>query len=191
VRLAARPPRGLRLGAMSNAGFECVAIADHLGQFVRAGFGEATRGRIGETLVAARLGGVVQVRNPFDSTPTLGDQGFVAVARAILEEPGVDAAVIGCVPHTGSIVTLPAGPGHDEDLTRAGGIVPGLVELWRTTDKPWLAVVDAGDRYDPMAAALEAAGVPVFRGADRALRLFGRWCVARLTRTGGAAAPVA
>jgi hypothetical protein len=39
-------------------------------------------------------------------------------------------------------------------------------------------VVDAGDVYDPMAALLDSGGVPTFRTADRALRLFNLWAAA-------------
>jgi hypothetical protein len=44
--------------------------------------------------------------------------------------------------------------------------------------KPWVVVVDAGRLYDPLAHMLEDEGVPVFRTADRALRLFGLWAAA-------------
>jgi hypothetical protein len=43
-----------------------------------------------------------------------------------------------------------------------------------------VAVVDAGAIYDPMARALAAAGVPTFRSADRALRVFNLFCGERL-----------
>ncbi|MFI5370250.1 MAG: acetate--CoA ligase family protein [Candidatus Eisenbacteria bacterium] len=184
VRLAGREPRGFRLGAVSNAGFECVVIADHLGPFVTAEFDADTRRRLGVVLERARLDAVVGVRNPIDVTPTLGDAGFAEIAGAVLDDPGVDAAVVGCVPLTPALATLPGSEGAGEDLTREGGVVPRLVELWRRSRKPWVMVVDAGSRYDPMVAALESAGVPVFRGADRALRLFARWCVARAAAGG-------
>ena len=40
---------------------------------------------------------------------------------------------------------------------------------------PWVMVVDGGARYDPLVAALEEAGLAVFRSADRATRLLGRY----------------
>ena len=45
-----------------------------------------------------------------------------------------------------------------------------LVELWQRSTKPWVAVVDAGPRYDPLARHLAAAGIPTFRTADAAVR---------------------
>ena len=138
------------------------------------------RSRTATILERAWLAEIVAVRNPIDLTPILGDEAYEEVARAILEDPGVDAGVIGCVPLTPALNTLPAGDGHPDDLAREDGIVRRLIRLGRENEKPWVAVVDAGSAYDPMAQALEDGGVPVFRTADRALRLFGRWCEQRL-----------
>jgi len=41
-------------------------------------------------------------------------------------------------------------------------------------------VVDSGPLYDPLAAALSGVGIPVFRSADRALRLLATWIEWRL-----------
>jgi len=64
--------------------------------------------------------------------------------------------------------------------------VARLAALTRDGGKPWVVVVDAGALYDPMAQALSAAGIPVFRTADRALRLLNVYCAERRR---GAAAP--
>jgi len=111
----------------------------------------------------------------------------------VLRDPAVAVAIVGCVPLTGALNTLPAGAGHREDLSRETGIVTRLVRLAREGGKAWVAVVDSGSLYDPMAQALEEGGVPTFRAADRALRLFGRYCEARLRRGRGpgASAPPA
>ena len=57
--------------------------------------------------------------------------------------------------------------------------MPGLIRLHASHTKPWIAVVDAGPLYDPMVRALLAAGIPTFRAADRALRLFNLYCESR------------
>jgi acyl-CoA synthetase (NDP forming) len=182
ARLRGRAPGGLRLGALTNAGFEAVAIGDRLGPFTLAALTPATTGRIDAAIAGATLQGIVTARNPMDVTPLLGDAGYEAVARALLDDPGVDAAVIGCVPLTQALRTLDRGPGHDEDLESPDGLVPRLAALWRRHCKPWVAVVDAGPLYDAMARALEASGIPVFRAGDRAVRLFGSWCEATRPR---------
>jgi len=179
VDSGARDAAGPALGAISNAGFECVAMADNLGPFRLATFGDATVARLGEILARARLGEIVGIHNPIDLTPMLGDADFEAVTRAILEDPGVDAAVVGVVPMTGALNTLAAGAGHNEDVRREDSVVARLLRLREEIAKPWVAVVDAGRIYDPMAQALEDGGVAAFRTADRALRLLGLWHRAR------------
>ena len=175
--LAGRTIAGRRLGAMSNAGFECVAIGDTLGSLRLATFEQPTAARLGELLAAAGAGGVVDVHNPLDATPMAGDASFAALAEAILASSEVDVGVVGVVPLTAALRTLPRTsaldsrpPAHDEDLGAPDAVAALLVDLWRRTTKAWVAVVDAGPLYDPFAAALEAGGIPVFRTADRALR---------------------
>jgi acyl-CoA synthetase (NDP forming) len=173
VRLDGRAVRGRRLAAISNAGFECVAIADNLGRLQPARFGTATGRRLAAILGEAGLEDVVDVHNPFDLTPMGDDATFAAIAEAILADEGVDVGLIGDVPFTAALQTLPAGASGDEDLAAADAIAQRLVDLWRRTDKAWVTVVDAGPRYDPLARALETGGIPVFRTADAALRTLG------------------
>jgi acyl-CoA synthetase (NDP forming) len=178
--LRGRSVAGLALGAVSNAGYETVAIADNLGPFSLARYSEGTSNTLRDVIEEAGLGAIVTVRNPLDLTPILDDAKYEAVVRAVLEDPGVSAAVVGCVPMTGALQTLAAGQGHAEDLTRPNGIVARLTRVAHECGKAWIAVVDAGPLYDPMAHALEAEGIPTFRTADRAIRLFGRYCEARV-----------
>jgi acyl-CoA synthetase (NDP forming) len=168
--LRGRRARGTRLVAMSNAGFESVAYADNLGPFTLATLGEETREKIGSVLRASRLDRIVTVGNPLDVNPMLDDAAFAEVAAALLNDPAADAAIIGVVPLTGALLTLPAEIGAPES------IVNRLTELWRTTTKPWACVVEAGPLYDAMRTALAAAGIPTFQTADRAIRALGRWC---------------
>lgn len=175
-----RRPAGLRLGAMSNAGFEAVAIADALGPFRLAEWGERTARDVVAALERSRLAEIVAPRNPMDVTPILGDEGNAAVFTAILNDPAVDAGVFGCVPLTQALQTLAPAEGHGEDVEREGGIASRLGALRETSPKPFVAVVDGGPLYDAFAAALERRRIPTFRTADRALRAFARWCEARL-----------
>ena len=178
--LAEKRVTGMRLGAMSNAGFECVAMADHAGAFTLPEFSEPTRERVNDVLETARLRAIVGVRNPLDVTPILDDGGFDECARAVLDDMGVDVGLVGCVPLSGAITTLPSSDTHSEDLAAETSIVRRLSALHRSSRKAWVAVVDAGREYDPMAEAMRDEGVPTFRNADRALRLFERVCTWRL-----------
>ena len=55
-----------------------------------------------------------------------------------------------------------------------------LARVNEDTAKPWVAVIDAGPLYDPLAGHLAAAGIPTFRSADRAMRLLGIFVERRL-----------
>lgn len=186
--LRGRTVDGLTLGALTNAGYESVAMADNLGPFRLPPFTECTAAALHGVLERAGLEGIATVRNPLDVTPILNDAGMEAAARAILEDPAVAVGIIGCVPLTGALQTLPRGEGHGEDLNDPDAFAPRLIRLAATCPKAWVAVVDAGPRYDPLVQTLEAGGVPVFRSSDRALRIFGSYCAARLRGTPGVVA---
>jgi acyl-CoA synthetase (NDP forming) len=174
---------GRRIGVVSNAGYECVAVADNLGDLELASLRGETVARLQATLDHARLGAVVDVHNPFDVTPMLGDEGFEAAVRAMLDDPGVDLGVVGCVPATPALETLPASDAHGEDLASPGSIGSRLRQLQAGSTKPWIAVVDAGSIYDPLAEHLRSGGIPTFRAADRALRLLGVFAGDRFAHT--------
>ena len=114
----------------------------------------------------------------------MSDEAYAQVVEALIDDETLDAVCVGCVPLTAALNTLAPGAGHGEDFERAGSLSRRLAALRRKSSKPWVAIVDAGALYDPMARALSASGVPTFRSADRALRLFNIVCAHRL-RTGG------
>ncbi|NJD27883.1 MAG: hypothetical protein FIA92_06255 [Chloroflexi bacterium] len=178
TKLEGRTIDGRRLAAMSNSGFECVAIADNLGGLQLASFDATTTDRLGRALQAAHAGDVVDVHNPVDVTPMADDDAFAATAAAILESDAVDVAVIGNVPFTPTLQTVPGA--DDATVVAPGTVGAALIDLWQTTTKAWVTVVDAGPRYDPLASALNAAGIPTFRTADRAVRALGRVVETRL-----------
>ena len=180
VLLRGKQVAGLRLGAVSNAGFECVAFADNAGSFTLAEFGARTTTRLRSVFDRCRIGRIVDAHNPLDLTPMADDAAYEDAVRAVLDDEGVDVCVVGCVPPTPALNTLARDAGPSEDIGREDSVVERLLRLSRGGAKPFVAVVDAGALYDPAAARLERGGVPVFRTADRALRLFEVFCRARL-----------
>ncbi|MCM2323666.1 MAG: acetate--CoA ligase family protein [Oligoflexia bacterium] len=176
-----KPVRGLRLGALSNAGFECVAIADNLDGLKLVSLSERTEARVAELFARARVGQIVDVHNPLDLTPMCADADYEEISRVLLQADEIDVGLIACVPLSAALQTLAASPEgtHREDARGTEAVAARLVRLAREVTKPWVAVVDAGSLYDSMAAVLEEGGVPVFREADRALRLFKVFCDAR------------
>jgi acyl-CoA synthetase (NDP forming) len=161
-----------RLGVLSNAGFECVAAADAAARFELAALSAPTRQGLDELFRDLRLDAVVGTRNPLDVTPIADDAAFARAAELVLTDPEVEVGVIGCVPLTGALATLPE-PGGG--LAGAGSVASRLGRLWAETDKAWVGVVDAGPLYDPFARRLEALGIPTLRSVDRALRLLDRY----------------
>ena len=182
--LGRRTVSGWRLAAVSNAGFECVAVADSLGRFTLPPFGADTARTLEAIFVRSRIDKVVDVHNPIDLTPMTGDEAYADTVQALLDDDQYDAAVVGIVPLTAALNTLAPGAGHREDVWRPGGIVARLAAMKRHAAKPWVVVVDAGAIYDPMVRALEAAGIPTFRTADRALRLLNIYCAERQRSAG-------
>jgi acyl-CoA synthetase (NDP forming) len=183
ARLEDKQVAGLRLGALSNAGFECVAIADHLGDFQLPPFTDETTARLREAFARCRIAGMVDAHNPLDLTPMADDATYEAAARAVISDANVDVCVVGCVPLTAALNTLAPGPSHNEDMCGDDAIATRLARLKDETAKAWIVVVDSGALYDAMADRLEARGVPVFRTADRALRLFNIFCRERRRQT--------
>ncbi len=174
--LHGREVSGKRLGAVSNAGFECVAFADNVGSFELPGFGDRTVARLGEILKNARIDSIVDTHNPLDLTPMANDAAYEDVIATLFGDDNLDVFIIGCVPLTPALNTLSAGPHHNEDFSREASLARRLIRLKETTRKAFVTVVDAGTQYDPLAQLIEENGIPVFRTADRAMRLFDLYC---------------
>ena len=173
VCLDGRPVAGDRVGMISNAGFECVIMADSLRDGYRlrpADFSDATRERILAALRPLGIDRLQDVHNPLDVTPVADDAAFIGCARAVLEDENVDAAVVSPVPMTPAMQTLPPSLAYKENMLAPGGFTPRMTELFRAVNKPVVVNIDAGELYTPLAESLEEAGLPVFRRSDEALR---------------------
>jgi acyl-CoA synthetase (NDP forming) len=177
-----RPVRGWGLGAVSNAGFECVAIADSLGRFELADLTPGTREGLVRLLRSSRLDRVVDVNNPLDVTPIMGDEPFASATRLVLEDEGVDVAVVGCVPLTGALATIESTDGQSPNIRHPDSVVQRIVRLGVEQAKPFVVVVDGGPLYDAMAHDLRDRGIVTFGTVDRALRILEIFCSARLVR---------
>ena len=103
--LLGKRSQGRRLGAVSNAGFECVAIADNLGALELASFSPDTGRKLEAVFAKAKVSEIVDVHNPIDLTPSSPDFGYDESFRAVLEDPGVDCGIVGIVPLTPAMNT--------------------------------------------------------------------------------------
>ncbi len=188
--LDGRPAAGRRLGAVTNAGSECVTISDHLGSLELADLSPATRRRLEAIVGPTGIEEVVDVHHPIDLTPIGNGPIYEAVAGTLLDAAEVDIALVGIVPVTDTLETLAGGPGtagngSDEDPDATDAVAPRLVRLFGRTRKPWVAVVDAGSLYDPFVRVLEDGGIPTFSTADAALRALAAFCDVTIRRSAG------
>ncbi len=184
VHLRGRVPRGRRLAAISNAGYESVGMADSLtGRAFKlrlAGFsGEGSRA-LAETLSRHRLDHLVDVKNPLDLTPMASDQAYAQLVEIVLDDDQVDAAIVGIVPLTPSLQTLAPASTHDESIRHPESIANLLPQVAAGSTKPVVAVVDSGRLFDPLADRLREGGLAVFRSSDRAVRSLRTWMRVRL-----------
>jgi acyl-CoA synthetase (NDP forming) len=186
VRLKGKKAVGERVVALSNAGFEAVGMADSIRGEHRAlelvRFSDDAAADLQGILTEFRLDGLVDVKNPFDITPMANDEAYTRLVETILGDDAVDVAVVGIVPLTPALQTLAEGDGHRESVTAAESICQRLPDVAAASTKPVVVVVDSGELFDPMAEALEARGLPVFRAADRAMRVLRRWLDVKVRR---------
>lgn len=175
--LHTRVVRGTRLGAISNAGFETVGMADRIRgpkyEVQLPALSDSAREQIVAVMEKSRLTGLVNVRNPLDLTPMAGEAAYEGAARAMLDCEGIDAILVSAVPLT------PALTATVEELAGHESLAEVLARLGAYSDKPIAAVVDSGPVYQPFVRRLRESGIPVFRSADQAMRSLGRYLTHR------------
>lgn len=176
---------GFQLGGISGAGFEAVGIADSIAashaHLQMGALQESTLSRVQEVLREKKLDALVEVRNPIDINPGADDEAHLQVVQAFLDDPGIDAVVVGLDPTAPMVRALPSSqlrPGYDlQDPKSTAQLMPILVQ---SNHKPVVGIVDGGPLYDAMASRLMDQGVCVFRNCARGTRALARYITARL-----------
>lgn len=176
---------GNRLAAVSNAGFESVGIADNiLGEdysLRMSVFQEETVNSLEKVIGNAGLQSLVGVMNPMDITPMATEEVYTGIIYNLLDDDNTDVVIVAIVPLTPILHTLPEEDIGDDGLATNHDIVGKIAKLNKQTEKPLVMVVDSGPLYDHMANGLEEKGLPVFRSADQAVRVLGKYVQNRLT----------
>jgi acyl-CoA synthetase (NDP forming) len=175
---------GNRLAAVSNAGYEAVGMADSIqGEDYKSemiSLTAETKEKLTQILKEVRLEKLVNVKNPIDVTPMASEAIYEAVIRVFLEDIHIDAVMAGVTPFTPLIRGLTREADSEKFLTSEKSIVGRLSRLATQFDKPLIVAVDSGPRFDHLADAFQEAGLPVFRSADRAVRILGKYIQGRL-----------
>ncbi|RAU21029.1 acyl-CoA synthetase [Paramagnetospirillum kuznetsovii] len=176
---------GNRLGAISGAGFEAVAMADSIVTDTFAmEMGEltpATVAKVQEILMAKKLDSLVTVRNSIDINPGADDECHLQITEAFAQDPHIDAVVVGMDPTAPSVMALVDSklrPGWD--IANAKSSLHLMPPMVNRNDKPIIAIVDGGPLYDAMAAGLMDQGVCVFRNCVRGTKALTRYVEARM-----------
>jgi acyl-CoA synthetase (NDP forming) len=171
---------GKRIGAISNAGYEAVGMADTVRgaryQVEMPALSAGNRLRLQDALHRHRLDQLVDAKNPLDLTPMASDAAYEDAVRVFCNADEMDAVIVGCVPMTPNLLTTP------EELHRPGSLAERLPRLFAESNKPLIFVTDCAGPYDELARVVRSAGVPVFRSADQAVRSVGRYLSHRSAR---------
>jgi acyl-CoA synthetase (NDP forming) len=183
TRLHGTRINGNRLAAVSGAGFEAVGMADSIQaddyHMQMAAFSDNTTRRIEKILMDHQLHSLVDIRNPLDINPTANDTVHALVVEALVDDPDVDAVVVGLDPLSPATYTLAEGEPR-YDMHAEDGAVTLMTRIMAVKKKPVVGVVDGGRQYDALVDALETAGLPVFRSSDIAVASLAMYMEGRL-----------
>jgi acyl-CoA synthetase (NDP forming) len=179
---------GNRLAAVSNAGYEAVGIADNiLGEdycLEMAELSPPSLKNLRRILSEAYLDNLTSVNNPLDITPMASEAVYLDVIATLLKDDNIDSVVAAIVPLTPILHTLPEEIDNDKRFGSENSIVEQIVALNAASTKPLIIVVDSGKLYDPMADSFQQHALPVFRSADIAVSVLGKYIHNRLKNKG-------
>ncbi len=164
--LAEKKPSGVRVAGVLNAGFEATIASDELGSLKPAKVSEKTLKRLN----GINSHGLVDTANSIiDVTPMTDDVMYGEFIEAFLDDPEVDAVIVGVVPHVENIKSTP------ETCTDENSLANILVRISDKYDKPLVVSVNGGEYYDEFVGIMEKGGIPVYtdiRSAVRTLEVF-------------------
>ena len=160
---------------MSNAGFESAGMADGVGGRITVEMkDERLIGDMRAVLKEFRLDGIVDVKNPMDVTPMAPDAAIGPLTDMALGSKEFGAVVLAMVPLTPAMNTLPKGRGDHPDAFERS-FLKHTSEHVQQEGKPLIFCVAAGARYDLYCDYAMELGIPVFRSADRAVYIYGKY----------------
>ncbi len=164
--LADKKTNGLNVSGVLNAGFEATIASDELGKLEPAKVTDETIA----SLNAINTHGLVDTANAImDVTPMTDDVMYGEFIKTFMRDPGVDAVIVGVVPHVENIKSTP------ETCTDENSLANVLVRIYEEYDKPMVVSVNASEYYGEFVGIMEKGGMPVYsdiRSAVRSLETF-------------------
>lgn len=159
--LADKKTHGMRVSGVLNAGFEATIASDELGRLEPAVVSDKTMA----SLNAINNHGLVDTANSIlDVTPMTDDVMYGEFIEVFMEDAGVDAVIVGVVPHVENIKSTPDTCGDENSLANI------LVRLYAKYDKPMVVSVNASEYYDEFVSIMEKGRIPVYSDIRSAVR---------------------
>ncbi|MFR8056040.1 MAG: acetate--CoA ligase family protein [Bilophila wadsworthia] len=180
--------RGKRLGAVSGAGFEAVGMADSLQSdeysMSLGTYSETTRLAMKRLIASKGLEKLVPIKNPLDINPGADDEVHAYMTELLLNDENIDAVVIGLDPLSPVTHSLAETDIDAFRMDAPDGILTLLSDVRSRTSKPMVAVMDGGEKFEPLRKALRERGIPVFPVCDRAVAALSLYLESRLAAEG-------
>jgi len=167
TKIAAKKSTGVCV--LTNAGFEKCACADHLmvngtEKIIHLPkWSEESLKVINRVFKKQKITEVVDVSEVLDVTPIFTDIGYYEILHGVLNDKECDIGIIAGVPETQSMKT------QEWDIPDPKGIFQLTKKLKEEfPDKPLIAVVESGERYQPLRNAFLSIGIATFNSIDAA-----------------------
>jgi acetyl coenzyme A synthetase (ADP forming)-like protein len=145
------PPRGPRVGVVTNAGGPGIITSDAL---ERSGLSLATLSDESVRCLLDNLPEAASIYNPVDVLGDAGAERYSLAAECVLNDPGVDAVLLILTPQA---------------MTRAADTASALTDVARGSDKTVLAVFMGGVEVKEAAGILREAGIPNYQFPEEAV----------------------
>ena len=101
------------------------------------------------------------------------DAAIGGVVKSALSSDEFSGAIVSMIPLTAMMHTLPKGGAYPDDLEKS--FLKAAAADARGSGKPLLFCVGSGTRYEPYCDYAQQLGVPVFRSADRAVKMYAKY----------------
>ena len=155
-------PKAQSIITITNAGFEAVACADHLGDVLNKHSNKIlasisnTQG-FEKLLSESGLAGLVAISNPLDLTPMASEEVFLKCIELLSLEK--DVIILSIVPFTEKLNAL-----DNESMAK---FVSSLAKIREACGKMLIIVVDAGELYESYRQSFEKQKFPVFCSIEK------------------------
>lgn len=164
--MADKKTDGMNVSGVLNAGFEATIASDELGHLKPAVVSTETA----DALKTINSHGLVDTANAIiDVTPMTDDVMYGEFIKTFMADSGVDAVIVGIVPHVENIKSTPDTCNDENSLANV------LVRIYKDYSKPMVVSVNASEYYDEFVSIMEKGGIPVYtdiRSAVRSLETF-------------------